>query len=96
MFEQNFGFLCKYCSEKCGKKTHSWGWVFRGDRSGFIKHTFFDLSLQSMQYPISSINFLWNLSKTFVSIDFVAIRILPLLPARENDLLAPENFKVLF
>ena len=51
---------------------------------------------KSMQYPISSINFLWNLSKTFVSVDFVAIRILPLLPARENDLLAPENFKVLF
>ena len=61
-----------------------------------LNTSFFGLSLQSMQYPISSINFLWNLSKTFVSVDFVAIRILPWLPARENDLLAPENFKVLF
>ena len=82
--------------KKKKKNTRSWGWVFRGDRSGFVKYTFFGLSLQSMQYPVSSINFLWNLSKTFVSVDFVANRILPLLPARENDLLAPENFKVLF
>ena len=79
------------------KKKHTHTLVgFRGDRSGFIKHTFFGLSLQSVQYPISLINFLWNLRKTFVSVDFVAIRILPLLLARENDLLAPENFKVLF
>ena len=43
-----------------------------------------------------SVNFLWNLTKTFVSADFVVIHILSLLPAGENDLLAPENFKVLF
>ena len=43
-----------------------------------------------------AINFLWNLSKTFVSAYFVFIRILPLLPVDENDLFAPENFKVLF
>ena len=41
-------------------------------------------------------NFLRNLSKTFVSADFVVIRILPLLPAGEIYLFAPENFKVLF
>ena len=55
---------------------------------------FFGLSLQSN--ILSSINFLWNLSKTFVSADSVAIRVLPLLSASENELLAPENFKVLF
>ena len=70
------------------------GWVFRVGRSGFSKHTFVGLCLQSKQYP--KFNFPSNFSKTFVSVDFVAVRILSLLPARENDLFAPENFKVLF
>ena len=98
MFDHHF-LVCKYCLEYVEKKFTLVCWGFREGRSGFSKHTyFFGLSLQSKQYLfiLSSINFLWNLSKSFVSADFVVIRILPLLPVGENDLFAPENFKVLF
>ena len=70
------------------------GYLERVARVSVNAFMFFGLSLQSK--PIRTINFLWNLNKTFVSADFVVIRILPWLLASENDLFAPENFKVLF
>ena len=56
LFDHRFGFLCKYCSEKCEKKkekktfvvvnVYGGGWG-EGGRSGFSKHTFLPKSIVS-------------------------------------------------
>ena len=88
------GFFVNSVRRNVGEKTLV-GWVFRGGRSGFSKNTF-SAYVYSQSNILSSINFPWNHSKTSVSVDFVVVRIRLLLPARENDLFVPENFKVLF
>ena len=81
--------------KKKKKKKHSWGGCLEGVARVSV-NTLFLAYVYSQSNILSSINFPWNHSKTFVSVDFVVVRILSLLPGRDNDLFAPENFKVLF
>ena len=77
------------------KTNNSWDGCLEGVARVSV-NTLSSAYVYSQSNILSLINFPWNLSKTFVSVDFVVVRILSLLPARENDLFPPENFKVLF
>ena len=65
------------------KKKHSWVRCLEGVVRVSV-NTLFLAYVYSQSSILSSINFPWNLSKTFGSVDFIVVRILSLLPAREN------------